>query len=165
MASEAGWYIGREDISSVATAKGGSSPELQDVVFQWPGKSGANPNSKPTVATADITGLTAIVGGPYPTQAAALKAAGQDPHTTSGLPGVNKPAPATGQAGSSNGVTPSILPNLEGFFGALSSLNLWVRVAKIVIGGTLLIVGAAKLTGADQAVSVLGNAVAKAPLL
>jgi hypothetical protein len=51
------------------------------------------------------------------------------------------------------------------FLQSLSSANLWIRVAKIAIGGVLLIVGAAKLTGADKGVAVLGKAVAKAPLL
>jgi hypothetical protein len=51
------------------------------------------------------------------------------------------------------------------FLGQLSNGNLWVRVAKVAVGGALLIVGAAKLTGADKQVAALGKAVAKAPLL
>jgi hypothetical protein len=51
------------------------------------------------------------------------------------------------------------------FLGQLSNANLWVRVAKVIVGGALVIVGAAKLTGADKQVAMLGKAVAKAPLL
>jgi hypothetical protein len=56
--------------------------------------------------------------------------------------------------------------SLEQFLSALSSANLWIRVAKVGIGGTLLIVGLAKLTGADQAVGgVAAKAVKVAPFL
>lgn len=71
--------------------------------------------------------------------------------------------------------TPSLsnpLSGLEaigGFFNglkaALTSANLWIRVAKVAIGGVLMIVGLAKLTGADKQVAVLGRAAAAAPLL
>lgn len=54
---------------------------------------------------------------------------------------------------------------LTSFLSALGSATLWVRVAKVVIGGTLLIVGAAKLTGVDKQVATVGKVVAKAPLL
>lgn len=53
--------------------------------------------------------------------------------------------------------------------GILSDLTnpvLWVRVAKVVIGGTILIVGLAKLTGADKnAGKAVKSAVKFAPLL
>jgi hypothetical protein len=52
-----------------------------------------------------------------------------------------------------------------GFLQGLTSAALWTRVAKVVIGGALLLIGAAKLTGIDKQVAVLGKAVAKAPLL
>ena len=56
--------------------------------------------------------------------------------------------------------------SLTGLLGDLTSASLWVRVAKVVVGGTLLIVGVAKLTGADKAVGgALGTAVKAAPLL
>lgn len=52
-----------------------------------------------------------------------------------------------------------------GFLQGLTSANLWVRVAKVAIGGAILIIGISKLTGIDKQVAVLGKAVAKAPLL
>jgi hypothetical protein len=66
--------------------------------------------------------------------------------------------------------TASILPSwtdgLTGFLADLTSANLWIRVAKITIGGTILIVGLAKLTGADQKIGgVVHTAVKAAPLL
>ena len=69
---------------------------------------------------------------------------------------------ATGALGNvATGVeTASYLPSwatgLAGFLGDITSANLWIRVAKIGIGGAIVIVGLAKLTGADQK---LGKAV------
>lgn len=60
---------------------------------------------------------------------------------------------------------PTGLAAIGNFFGDLSQANTWIRVAKVLIGGTLLIVGLAKLTGVDKQVAVLGKAVAKTPLL
>jgi hypothetical protein len=64
-------------------------------------------------------------------------------------------AAAQAQANSVNGVNN---PNqgatweqaLENLASALSSASFWIRATKVVVGGTLLIVGVAKLTGADQ---------------
>lgn len=49
------------------------------------------------------------------------------------------------------------------FLGQLSDRNTWIRVAKVVVGGTLLIVGLAKMAGVDK--GVVGKAVRVAPLL
>jgi hypothetical protein len=48
------------------------------------------------------------------------------------------------------------------FLSAISSENTWVRVAKVLIGGAMLLVGIAKLTGAG---GVAAKAVRIAPLL
>jgi hypothetical protein len=48
------------------------------------------------------------------------------------------------------------------FLGALSSASTWIRVAKVTIGGAMLLVGIAKLTGAG---GVAAKAVKIAPLL
>jgi hypothetical protein len=56
--------------------------------------------------------------------------------------------------------------SLENFLAAISSQNLWIRVAKVAIGGTLLIVGVAKMTGADVKIGgVVRKATKLAPLL
>jgi hypothetical protein len=66
--------------------------------------------------------------------------------------------------------TASILPSwadgLAAFLADLSSANLWIRIAKVTIGGTLLIVGLAKLTGTDQKLgSAVSTGVKYAPLI
>lgn len=61
---------------------------------------------------------------------------------------------------------PNPLQGVLGFLGILTTQNLWIRVAKVAIGGTILIVGLAKLTGADQQIGgIVKTAVTKAPLL
>jgi hypothetical protein len=61
------------------------------------------------------------------------------------------------------------LPSWEGaignFIAALSSASTWIRVVKVLAGSVILIVGLAKLTGADQHTAALGKAVKLAPLL
>jgi hypothetical protein len=58
------------------------------------------------------------------------------------------------------------LPSWEGaigtFLGDFTSASLWIRAAKVIIGGALLLVGVAKLTGAG---GVAAKAVRLAPLL
>lgn len=49
------------------------------------------------------------------------------------------------------------------FFNTLGNVNTWIRVGKVVIGGTLLIVGLAKITGMEK--GIVGKAVKAAPLL
>jgi hypothetical protein len=55
---------------------------------------------------------------------------------------------------------------LEALLANLTSANLWIRAGKILIGGAILIVGLAKLTGADQKVGGLAAKATKiAPFL
>lgn len=159
----AGWYIGRIITSGVASVKGGTSPEVQDTVFYW-----KIPGTKPTVNTVDVTDLTAIVGGPYATEAAAQQAAGKDPNPTSGLPGTPpKPPVAKSTVGSSNGKP---LPNplsglaaIGAFFNDLSDANTWIRVGKVLTGGALIIVAVVSMTGAGP--TIVKTAVKAAPFL
>jgi hypothetical protein len=62
--------------------------------------------------------------------------------------------------------TASILPSwtngLTSLLGDLTSASLWIRIAKVIIGGAMLLVGIAKLTGAS---GVAAKAVKVAPLL
>jgi hypothetical protein len=77
-------------------------------------------------------------------------------------------AGATATGAVAQGVATGI-PSWEGaignFIAALSSASTWIRVAKVIGGGVILIVGLAKLTGADQHAATLGKAVKLAPLL
>ena len=88
------------------------------------------------------------INGPYPTQKAANAA----------IPAIQKanPAPgaasqlgdaATGQPQSANSAA-----GLSTLLAYLTSQGTWVRVAKVAIGGVLVIVGLAKLTGAGQVI-------------
>lgn len=110
------------------------------------------------------------IQGPYTTQAAANAA----------IPAIQAANPAPGVLGQvARQGTPILSPvagavavaqsweqALQQFLSELSSANLWIRVAKVAIGGTILLVGLAKLTGADQAIGgVAATAVKVAPLL
>jgi hypothetical protein len=58
------------------------------------------------------------------------------------------------------------IPDIASFLSMLTDPNLWIRVVKIIAGGAMLIVGLAKLTGADKSAgSLAGKAVKLAPLL
>jgi len=151
----AGWYTGLIDIGSVADAKGGASQEQQPTVFLW-----GNAKTAPTVQSANITGLAAITGGPFPTKAkaeAAAKGTGSP-----GIPGTGTgPGTSTSTVNSSNGITPH-LPNplaaIGDFITTLETASTWERVAKVVLGAALILVGMAKLTGAGGALkSVAGK--------
>jgi hypothetical protein len=73
------------------------------------------------------------------------------------------------KAANSNFGLPSIpnpLGSVVDFLQGLTSANLWIRVAKIIAGGAILIVGLVKLTGADKkAGGLAAKAVKVAPLL
>lgn len=49
------------------------------------------------------------------------------------------------------------------FFGNLAKSDTWTRVLKVIVGGVLMIVGLAKLTGIEK--GIVGTAIRKAPLL
>jgi 2-keto-4-pentenoate hydratase len=57
------------------------------------------------------------------------------------------------------------LKTVDQFLGQLSSANTWIRVGKVVLGGALLLIGLAKITGVDGQVKSVGKIVSKAPLL
>jgi hypothetical protein len=51
--------------------------------------------------------------------------------------------------------------SLTDFLGSLQNANTWIRVAKVVVGASLLIIGIAHMTGADNAVAQVAR---RAPL-
>ena len=62
--------------------------------------------------------------------------------------------------------TSNPLGDIASAFGMLTSANLWLRVAKVLIGGVILTVGLIELTGhADDVKGVASKAVKTAPLL
>lgn len=75
------------------------------------------------------------------------------------VPGGTKPttsvAQGVGNAAVNNPVTNAIpgLSQVGDFFSALTQANTWIRVAKVVFGGVLLVIGIAHITGAGNAVA------------
>lgn len=82
-------------------------------------------------------------------------------------PGSTAPTSASATTGDAQvataaGTVTSDASNVANFLGDLTQRNTWMRVAKIIVGGTLIIVGAAHLTGAAK---VTGKVAKVAPLL
>jgi hypothetical protein len=61
----------------------------------------------------------------------------------------------------SSGEPQNAIPGVSAFFTALGDSNTWIRVAKVVVGGLLLVIGLVHITGADNAVA---TAARKVPL-
>lgn len=78
--------------------------------------------------------------------------------------GVANPSADAGRAAAQTvGGNPlAFLGDIANFFGDLSQASTWIRIAKVLVGGVLLIVGAARLTGASKVVDTAAKA---APLL
>jgi hypothetical protein len=101
-------------------------------------------------------------------QIAALTSAGATQYQTSNsasAAAAKQNAGYTG-TGAASGSGSSWEQSIQNFIGDLTSQNLWVRVAKIVFGGGILLLGIAKLTGADAKIGgVVAKATKLAPLL
>lgn len=107
------------------------------------------------------------IQGPFTTQAAANAA----------IPAIQKANPAPGvlgQAAKDNASNPvgavanaaSKITSLSDFLSVLGEPDLWIRVAKVIAGGLILIVGLLKLTGTDKTIGgIAAKAVKVAPLL
>lgn len=118
-----------------------------------------------TKAAADHIASTVIDGtvtGPYADKAsaeAAVKTAGGKPGGSDQNISVSKPPPGPQQPAK---VTNPLdwLSNIGQFFSALTQPNLWLRISKVLLGGTLVVAGLIKLTGADKKVYGLAGAAA-----
>jgi hypothetical protein len=83
--------------------------------------------------------LWSVMGGPYPTKAAAVAA----------IPGIQAAHPAPGalsQAAAAAGAG-SPIADVTSFLSRLTALNTWIRVGEFVLGALLLIAGALHLSG------------------
>lgn len=89
--------------------------------------------------------------GPFATEAEALAA--QAPRQQSPNP-VNDAVNAA-----ENSSTLSGLDAIGAFFNKLGEANTWIRVAKVLVGGVLLIIGLAHMTGAGNAVATTARKV------
>lgn len=127
-------------------------------------------SSKPsTISVQNINWFN--IQGPYTTQAAAnaaipaIKKANPSPGVLGQVAKDNSSNPLGKAAGAAAAASTDI-SSIAGLASAFGSQNLWVRAAKISIGGAILLVGLAKLTGADKAIGgVAAKAVKVAPFL
>lgn len=76
----------------------------------------------------------------------------------SGLPGSGAIPPATGQAVSNA----TGLAAIGAFFSKLGTRGIWTRIAKVVVGAALILVGVVQLTHAQKVVTTVGKAAALA---
>lgn len=114
--------------------------------------------SKPvTISVENVSWFN--INGPYPTQAAANAAipAIQKAHPAAGEAQqlVNEAASGNGQAGANS--SPDTDP-LTTLLGDLTSKNTYLRAAKVIVGSVMIIVGLAKITGADKAATTAAKA-------
>jgi hypothetical protein len=138
-------------------SKSTAEKELVDFRVQYPAGSQAwsDANSGKILSPSESTEGQQLVKwqGPFATEAEAKTA--QNPQQQS----VNPVSDATNAAENSNAIPG--LSQIGDFFGALTDANTWIRVAKVIAGGTLLIIGIAHITGASNAVA---NAARKVPV-
>jgi hypothetical protein len=105
-----------------------------------------------------------VVMGPFATEAQAKAAhppaALSAVLTAAGLASSTAAQSAVGSEPSLPGATVSNpLDAISGFIKALTEANTWIRVAKVIIGGTLVIVGLAHISGAGNAVATTARRV------
>lgn len=146
-----------------------SGNAADDAKFAAAARKNKHSNAPVTISVENVEWFN--IQGPFTTQAAANTA----------IPAIQKANPAPGVLGQTerdNAGNPvgnaakaaedaaSAITSVEGFLSTLGDRNLWIRVTKILVGGVILIVGLAKLTGADNKVGgIVKKAVTVAPLL
>jgi hypothetical protein len=170
MATAADWWV----VVPPSEAGASSIPKDAQIISTTPGT--------PSDSTLGQDGTITIAGkqwtrflGPYPSQQAAQTAAPESGLQYIGtLIGVAAGAAAEGATQPGNSSLPgaagaaggAAVPSVLGFLSGLTSANLWIRVAKVIAGGVILIVGLVKLTGLDsKAPAIVQTAVKAAPLL
>jgi hypothetical protein len=125
------------------------------------------PSGSPTVYTvvegtqAQALSLGGGTAGPY-SLAKADQIAANEPANK------NQPGPIPGTTvspgGGINASNPlSGLAAIGDFFGRLSEGNTWIRVGKVAVGGALLMIGLAHMTGAENKVAQIARSVPIVP--
>lgn len=173
------WWVGLNTQSSQSTVFGtGSilSPNgyeslpsgnaSDDTQFAAAARKNAGSKSPVIISVENVNWYN--INGPYASQSAANAA----------IPAIQKAHPAPGEvqqvtagdqgsAAQGGGVNPTgFEQGISSFISDLTNANLWIRAAKIGVGGAILIVGLAKLTGSDQKLGKAVSAGVKAaPLL
>lgn len=142
---------------------------------QWEAWFAANISaSMPTYTGTAKAGTTALKGRTWPNVFAAILASekkGNDAAAAATLALATEQDIVTGtgqvvgdavnQTGATEkGLAVSFAPgSVAGFLSAVESRNLWIRVAKIAIGGALVLIGIAHMTGADNAAAAAARKV------
>lgn len=136
-----------------AAAKGKNWEQVYAVLYAQ--GQAQNPKATPdqvaeaTLELAQIQGIASGVGSVVTT-------VGNLPQTA-----VNSVTQGAAQAASSiPGVSET--EAIENFLALLSAKNTWIRVAKIVIGGAMILIGLSHITGADNAIA---SAARKVPVI
>lgn len=87
--------------------------------------------------------------------------------TSAAVTGAVNATEASGEGISTASILPSWLSGLPAFAGFLNGLgeaSTWIRVGKVVIGGTLVVIGLAHITGADNAIANVARSVPIIPV-
>lgn len=154
------------------------SKRIAGINMSWYAFKGYNNNKAINASSFDGAELNLLGMHGYPTQAEAeakpnavnifqatfVNAAIDDANNArdvASAPGNAAKAAGKAAANAAKGI-PGI-SSVTDFLGGLTSANLWIRIAKGIIGGALILLGAAKLTGIDN--KVANAAVKAAPLL
>jgi hypothetical protein len=156
------WWVGLNVGSDQSTILGTSSPLSPNGYESLPSgnaaddrqfaaaaaKDKANPSAPVTISVENVSWFN--VNGPYPTQAQANAA----------IPAIQQANPAPGEVQQLTGANPTGWEQaVVDAYHALTSSGTWVRVAKVVIGGALVIIGLAQITGAGKAAERAAEAV------
>lgn len=117
-----------------------------------------------TRADAEKQAAAKLLAGPFATNAEASKWAdsyNRNPNTVQAGSGLS---PSTGTTKAGAGQPPGAsaipaltngIPSLGQFINDLSASSTWLRVAKVIIGGGLLLFALAHMTGADNAAATV----------
>lgn len=130
------------------------------------GRGAVAKNGHVTLQAGDAADADAIVKDELPAGTVIVNTLG--PYGTQTAAAAYANSPTTSPTGTTTSGNADNIPNplaglaaIGAFFTSLGEANTWIRVAKVVIGGALVLIGLAHLTGADNAVASFAR---KAPL-
>lgn len=148
------WWVGLNTRSDQSTILGTSSLLSPNGYESLPSGSAADDRQfaaaaakdkgSPSPVTISVENVSWFnINGPYTSQKAANAA----------IPAIQKAHPAPGEVQQVTGANPTGAEQaIVDAYHTLTSSGTWVRVAKVIIGGVLVIVGLAKLTGAGKVI-------------
>lgn len=143
------WWVGAYIEAGMSTSSSGGTAYLP-FVFQ-----------DATKAQAQKDAGAKLLAGPFSTQADAQNWANSYESSPSTLHAGSGLSTSTGTV---TGDSPPSLGNLVGSITGFHGSNFVIRAAKIIIGGALLLIGLAHLTGADNSVMKAARNVKMVPI-